>query len=104
METDFTAEIVSFRLMGGGCIPPLNRSLKGCLGLGLGFFCVLGLGLEPCVLDFTWALFVTKNFNEFWHEKSKIQKECIEKWKQLAMRLQLQQTTDKKLQTHIDEE
>ena len=27
---------------------------KGCgLGLGLGFFCVLGLGLEPCVLDST---------------------------------------------------
>ena len=23
------------------------------LGLGLGFFCVLGLGLEPCVLDST---------------------------------------------------
>ena len=25
------------------------------LGLGLGFFCVLGLGLEPCVLDSTSA-------------------------------------------------
>ena len=27
------------------------------LGLGLGFFCVLGLGLEPCVLDskFLWS-------------------------------------------------
>ena len=24
---------------------------KAVLGLGLGFFCVLGLGLEPCVLD-----------------------------------------------------
>ena len=26
---------------------------KAVLGLGLGFFCVLGLGLEPCVLDST---------------------------------------------------
>ena len=28
---------------------------KAVLGLGLGFFCVLGLGLEPCVLDSTSA-------------------------------------------------
>ena len=26
---------------------------KAVLGLGLGFFCVLGLGFEPCVLDST---------------------------------------------------
>ena len=26
---------------------------KAVLGLGLGFFCVLGLGLEPCVLGYT---------------------------------------------------
>ena len=26
---------------------------RAVLGLGLGFFCVLGLGLEPCVLDST---------------------------------------------------
>ena len=26
---------------------------KSVLGLSLGFFCVLGLGLEPCVLDST---------------------------------------------------
>ena len=30
---------------------------KAVLGLGLGFFCVLGLGLEPCVLDSTSALY-----------------------------------------------
>ena len=29
---------------------------KAVLGLGLGFFCVLGLGLEPCVLDSTSVL------------------------------------------------
>ena len=28
---------------------------KTVLGLGLGFFCVLGLGLEPCVLDSTYV-------------------------------------------------
>ena len=28
---------------------------KAVLGLGLGFFCVLGLGLESCVLDSTSA-------------------------------------------------
>ena len=28
---------------------------RAVLGLGLGFFCVLGLGLEPCVLDSTSA-------------------------------------------------
>ena len=58
------------------------------------------------------ALFVTKCFNNFWHlnprifehENSKIHKECIEKWKDLAMRLQLQQTIDKNMQKHIDEE
>ena len=58
------------------------------------------------------ALFVTKCFNNFWylnqqifeHENSKIHKECIEKWKELAMRLQLQQTIDKNMQKHIDEE
>ena len=41
-------------------------------------------------------LFVTKCFNNFWHlnprifehENSKIHKECIEKWKERAMRLQ----------------
>ena len=40
------------------------------------------------------ALFVTKRFNNFWHlnpfifehENSEIHKECIEKWKELAMR------------------
>ena len=33
----------------------LRESVLGraVLGLGLGFFCVLGLGLEPCVLDST---------------------------------------------------
>ena len=30
---------------------------KAVLGLGLGFFCVLGLGLEPCVLDSTSAVY-----------------------------------------------
>ena len=57
-------------------------------------------------------LFVTKYFNNFWHlnprifehENSKIHKECIEKWKELAMRLQLQQTIDKNMQKQIDQE
>ena len=55
---------------------------------------------------------VTKCFNNFWHlnprifehENSKIHKECIEKWKELAMRLQLQQTIDKNMQKQIDQE
>ena len=58
------------------------------------------------------ALFVTKCLNNFWHlnprvfehENSEIHKECIEKWKELAMRLQLQQTIDKNMQKHIGEE
>ena len=58
------------------------------------------------------ALFVTKCFNNFWHlnprviehENSKIHKECIEKLKELAMRLQLQRTIDNSMQKHIDEE
>ena len=57
-------------------------------------------------------LLVTKCFNNFWHlnprifehENSKIYKECIEKWKELAMRLQLQQTIDKNMQKQIDQE
>ena len=57
-------------------------------------------------------LFVTKCFNNFWHlnprifehENSKIHKECIEKWKELAMRLKLQQTIDKNMQKQIDQE
>ena len=31
---------------------------KAVLGLGLGFFCVLGLGLEPCVLDSTSDFYI----------------------------------------------
>ena len=31
----------------------LTGSVLGRAVLGLGFFCVLGLGLEPCVLDST---------------------------------------------------
>ena len=58
------------------------------------------------------ALFVTKCFNNFWHlnprifehENFEIHKECIKKWKELAMRLQLQQTIEKNMQKHIDEE
>ena len=58
------------------------------------------------------ALFVTKCFNKGWHlnprifehEHSEIHKECIEKWKEFAMRLQLQQTVDKNMQKHIDKE
>ena len=58
------------------------------------------------------ALFITKYFYNFWHlnprifkhENSEIHKDCVEKWKELAMRLQLQQTIDKNMQKHIDEE
>ena len=48
---------------------------RAVLGLGLGFFCVFGLGLEPCVLDQTsdknvtcgpeTAMLRTKNLNFF---------------------------------------
>ena len=58
------------------------------------------------------VLFVTKCFNNFWHlnpcifkhENSEIHEACIEKRKELAMRLQLQQTIGKNMQKHIDEE
>ena len=58
------------------------------------------------------ALFVTKFFNNFWHlnprifehENSEIYKECIKKWKEFAIRLQLQQTINKNMQKHIDDE
>ena len=30
---------------------------RAVVGLGLGFFCVLGLGLEPCVLDSTSVIY-----------------------------------------------
>ena len=58
------------------------------------------------------ALFFTKYFNNFWylnprifeHKNSEIHKECKEKWKELAMRLQFQQTIDKNTQKYIDEE
>ena len=42
----------------------LRGSVLGKAVLGLGFFCVLGLGLEPCVLDSTSAFFeiAWKNF------------------------------------------
>ena len=33
---------------------------KAVLGLGLGFFCVLGFGLEPCVLDSTSVRYALK--------------------------------------------
>ena len=48
---------------------------KAVLGLGLVFFCVLGLGLEPCVLDSTSAgyapgyqckLVCTGTMNNWW--------------------------------------
>ena len=39
------------------CPWPQERSVlgKAVLGLGFGFFCVLGFGLEPCVFDSTSA-------------------------------------------------
>ena len=36
---------------------------RAVVGLGLGFFCVLGLGLEPCVLDSTSAGHVVSSWN-----------------------------------------
>ena len=40
----------------------LGKAVLG-LGLGLGFFCVLGLGLEPCVLDSTSAKYFRKKIS-----------------------------------------
>ena len=50
--------------------------------------------------------FVSKPFINFWHlnscifnpENSKIHKQCFDKWKNLALRLQLHQTIDKEMQ------
>ena len=39
-----------------GCPWPWPRIFFGSLALASDFFCVLGLGLEPCVLDSTSAL------------------------------------------------
>ena len=44
--------------------PRVSVLFKAVLGLSLGFFCVLGLRLEPCVLDSTSAL----RFCEFPHQ------------------------------------
>ena len=41
-----------------------NRSVLGRAVLGLGFFCVLGLDLEPCVLDSTSDVYLS-NSNVF---------------------------------------
>ena len=56
--------------------------------------------------------FVFKPFVNFWHlnscifnhENSKIHKQCFDKWKELALRLQLHQTIDKEMQDLMDKE
>ena len=40
----------------------------------------------------------------FNHENSKIHKQCFDKWKELALRLQLCQTIDKEMQDLMDKE
>ena len=56
--------------------------------------------------------FVSKPFVNFWHvnqcifndENSKIHKQCFDKWKELAVSLQLHQTIDKEMQDLMDKE
>ena len=56
--------------------------------------------------------FVSKPFVNFWHlnpcifnhKNLKISKQCFDKWKELALRLQLHQTIDKKMQDLMDKE
>ena len=56
--------------------------------------------------------FVSKPFVNFWHlntcifnpENSKIHKQCFDKWKELALRLQLHQTIDKEMQNLMDKQ
>ena len=56
--------------------------------------------------------FVSKPFINFWHrnpcvfnhENSKIHKQCFDKWKELALSLELHQTIDKKMQDLMDKE
>ena len=45
--------------------------------------------LNPCIFN---------------HENSKIHKQCFDKWKELALRLQLHQTIDKEMQDFMDKE
>ena len=56
--------------------------------------------------------FVSKPFVNFWHlnqcvfkpENSKIHNQCFDKWKELALRLQLQQKIDKEMQDLMDKQ
>ena len=55
---------------------------------------------------------MSKPFVNFWHlnpcifnhENSKIHKQCFDKWKELALRLQLHQTINKEMQDPMDKE
>ena len=77
---------VFLSLASGGSV--LGRAV---LGLGLGFFCVLGLGLEPCVFDSTFDI------NQRWSSRGHILKflalaskpQVLENWPVLGWRTAL---------------